>query len=71
MSNVKLDKQEGTKGGLPHTSEEGQGRVTAESVVTDGDSGIVRLQALTKQILARREVDDSSQRGDPGPETPL
>ena len=51
MSNMKTKKKDGTKNVPPPTDEEGQGRVTAETVVTDGPSGMQRLLALTKAIL--------------------
>ena len=43
---------DGTKTDPHPTSDEDQGRVTAETVVTtDGPRGIGRLRALTKRIL--------------------
>ena len=40
-----------TKTDPPRTSDEGQGRVTAETVVTDGQTGLKRLRALLQRIV--------------------
>ena len=52
MSNVK-DEKDGTKNVPPPTSEGDEGRVTAETVVTDGTSGMERLAELTRKIIRR------------------
>ena len=51
MSNVKTDKKGGTRGVPPPTNEGDQSRVTAETVVTEGPSGMDRLRDLTKRII--------------------
>ena len=55
MSNVTKKKEDTneTKNVPPPTSEGDQGRVTAETVVTDGPSGLRRMIALTTHILTR------------------
>lgn len=47
MSNVK----DGTKNVPPPTKDEDHGRVTSETVVTDGPSGMERLAELTRKII--------------------
>ena len=45
--------KDGTKKGPHHIGGEGQGRVTADTVVTDGRSGTQRLRGLIKHILEK------------------
>ena len=40
-----------TKKDPPRTSDGGQARVTAETVVTDGQAGLSRLRELARRIL--------------------
>ena len=47
-----MKKPNETKKGPLHTNGEGQGRITAETVVTDGPNGIERFRGLTRAILA-------------------
>ena len=49
------EKKVETKRGPPRTKGEAQGRVTAETVVTDGPSGIERLRLALGRILASRQ----------------
>lgn len=48
-----------TKTDPTHTSDEAPSRVTADTVVTDGPSGLARLRALTRRLLG--EGGDDSQ----------
>jgi hypothetical protein len=45
------DAKDGTKNVPPPTKDEDGGRVTAETQVTNGRSGIERTRALLKRIL--------------------
>ena len=45
---------EGTKNDLPRTGDEDEGRVTSETVVTDGPTGLLRLRQAMRRILAVR-----------------
>ena len=51
MSNVNKDTKDGTKNVPPPIKDEDQGRVTSETVVTDGPSGMKRLAELTRKII--------------------
>ena len=58
MSNMKKDKKAETKRGPPHTGGEAHDRVTAETVVTEGPSGMERMRRILKIISSppsRRE----------------
>ena len=52
------DKKAETKTAPPHTSEGGQSRVTAETVVTEGEEGMARLRSMLKRVFvgAKRGV---------------
>ena len=52
MSNVKTDKKGGTRGVPPPTNEGDQGRVTAETVVTEGRRGMERFIDLARRIVS-------------------
>ena len=56
MSNMKTDKKAETKRDPPRTEDGDQDRVTAETVVTDGPSGMRRLANLTRKIIRRPET---------------
>ena len=67
MSNVKTDKKGGTRGVPPPTNEGDQCRVTAETVVTEGPSGMDRLRDLTKRIIRVPKERDQNPRHRPPP----
>lgn len=47
-----MTKKKGTKADPPRTDDGGGGRVTMETVVTDGPTGLARLAAFTRRLLA-------------------
>ena len=52
---MKTKKKDVTKNVPPPTNEGGQGRVTAETVVTEGREGLERAANLTRKILIKRQ----------------
>ena len=55
---MKTKKKDVTKNAPPPTNEGGQGRVTAETIVTKGDEGMDRLRSMLKRVFvgAKRGV---------------
>jgi hypothetical protein len=49
---VNKDKKDGTKNAPPPTRDEEGGRVTAETVVTEGTAGLDRLKALLRRLTS-------------------
>lgn len=53
------DKKDGTKNVPPPTRDGDHGRVTAETVVTEGGAGIGRMRAALRRILLRAEKNNT------------
>ena len=51
---MKPKKKDETKTDPPPTKDEDHGRVTAETVVTDGRVGIIRARELMRRLLSSR-----------------